>query len=102
MNATPSEFAEAIKKPGIFILDVRPAADFEKTHIPGAFNIDVTEEDFIPQVEKNIPKDKTVAVYCNTGKRSALATQQLEKLGYNVINLENGITSWIAAKYPTT
>lgn len=99
---TPSEFAQAIKEPGVYLLDVRPLADFEKTHIPGANHLDVTDPDFIQKAGEMLPKDETIAVYCNTGKRSAIAFSELEKLGYKVINLDNGITSWIAAKYPTT
>ena len=102
MNMTPSEFAEAIKKPGVFLLDVRPQADYDKIHIPGAKHLDVTDPEFAKKAEEMLPKDETIAVYCNTGKRSAMAQEQLLQLGFNVINLENGITSWIAAKYPTT
>lgn len=98
----PSEFSKAIKQPGVFLLDVRPLADYEKTHIEGAHHIDVTDPEFIMKAEETLPKDETIAVYCNTGKRSALAQQELEKLGYKVINLDNGITSWIAENLPTT
>lgn len=99
---TPSEFSDAIKKPGVYLLDVRPIGDYNKTHIPGANHLDVTDPNFKDEAVKMLPKDETIAVYCNTGKRSALAQQQLQELGFNVINLDNGITSWIAAKYPTT
>ncbi|MCH5228760.1 MAG: rhodanese-like domain-containing protein [Muribaculaceae bacterium] len=97
----PTEFAEAIKKPGVYLLDVRPLADFEKTHIEGANHLDVTDPDFDKEAEKQLPKNETIAVYCNTGKRSAMAAQKLTDLGYKVINLDNGITSWIAAGLPT-
>lgn len=99
---TPSEFSQAIKEPGVYLLDVRPLADYEKIHIPGANHLDVMDPDFGAEALASLPKDETIAVYCNTGKRSAIAAEQLEKLGYKVINLDNGITSWIAAKYPTT
>lgn len=99
---TPIEFSEAIKKPGVYLLDVRPLADYEKTHISGAHHLDVTDPDFKEKAQKTLPKDETIAVYCNTGKRSAMAQEQLLNLGYKVINLDNGITSWIAANLPTT
>lgn len=98
----PSEFSQAIKQPGVYLLDVRPADFYDKTHIPGAHNLDVTSPDFKQKAVETLPKDETIAVYCNTGKHSAIAQQQLEELGYNVINLDNGINSWIAAKLPTT
>ncbi|MCH5240398.1 MAG: rhodanese-like domain-containing protein [Muribaculaceae bacterium] len=98
----PTEFSEAIKSPEVFLLDVRPQSDFEKTHIEGAHNIDVMDTDFDNEAMATLPKDKTIAVYCTTGKHSAIAQQKLLQLGYNVINLDNGINSWIAAGLPTT
>ena len=98
----PLEFSKAIAQPRVYLLDVRPLADYEKTHIKGAHHLDVTDPDFASKAKGMLPKDETIAVYCNTGKRSALAQQELEKLGYKVINLDNGITSWIADNLPTT
>ena len=98
----PLEFSQAIKQPGVYLLDVRPLADYEKTHIEGAHHLDVTDPDFAKKAMETLPKDETIAVYCNTGKRSAMAQEALEKLGFNVINLDKGITSWIAENLPTT
>lgn len=97
----PIEFSEAIKKTGTYLLDVRPLSDFEKVHIAGAHHLDVTDPNFKDEATKTLPKDEIIAVYCNTGKRSAIAQQILKDLGYNVINLDQGITSWIAANLPT-
>lgn len=99
MNA--AEFSEAIKAPGVYLLDVRPQEDYDKAHIAGAHHLDVTDPDFAKKAESSLPKDEKIAVYCNTGKRSAIATAELEKLGFNVLNLDHGITEWIAAGYPT-
>ena len=98
----PKEFSEAIKQPGVYLLDVRPISDFEKEHIAGAHHIDVTDPNFKEEAIRTLPKNETIAVYCNTGKRSAMAEQQLLQLGYKVINLDQGITSWIAEGLPTT
>lgn len=97
----PTEFKEAISKPGVYLLDVRPADYYEKAHIEGAHNLDVTSPDFDRKAEKELPKNETIAVYCNTGKHSAIAKDALEKLGFKVINLDNGINSWIEAGLPT-
>ena len=99
---TPQEFSKAIAQPGVYLLDVRPLSDYEKTHIKGAHHLDVTEVDFDEKAKAMLPKDETIAVYCNTGKRSALAQEKLENLGYKVINLDHGITSWIADNLHTT
>ena len=97
----PKEFSEAITQPNVYLLDVRPLADFDKTHISGAHHLDVTDANFMDEASATLPKDKTIAVYCNTGKRSALAQEKLLELGFKVINLDQGITSWIAAGLPT-
>lgn len=99
---TPSEFANAIKQPGVYLLDVRPLADYEKQHIEGANHLDVMDPDFDKKALDTLPKNEKIAVYCNTGKRSALAQEKLEKLGFDVLNLDHGITSWIEAGLPTT
>lgn len=98
----PLQFSQAIKEPDIYLLDVRPLADFENSHIEGAHNLDVSDPDFITEAEATLPKDKTIAVYCNTGRHSALAQEKLEALGFKVINLDNGFTSWIAEGLPAT
>ena len=98
MNAI--EFSQAIKQPDVYLLDVRPLDFYNQGHIEGAHNLDVTQPDFSEKAVKTLPKDKTIAVYCNTGRHSALAEQQLQKLGYNVINLDEGINSWIANNLP--
>lgn len=97
----PSEFSNAIKENGVYLLDVRPASFYNVEHIEGAHNLDVTNPDFAEKAKEVLPKDQTIAVYCNTGKHSAIAEAELKKLGFNVINLDNGITSWIAAGLPT-
>lgn len=98
----PLEFSKAIKDPSVYLLDVRPSEFYDTAHIAGAHNLDVTKPDFASLAEKTLPKDKTIAVYCNTGKHSAIAQDELLKLGFNVINLDNGINSWIEAGLPTT
>ena len=98
----PTEFSKAIKEPGVFLLDVRPIEDYNKAHIAGAHHLDVSDPDFDQKAKESLPKDEKIAVYCNTGKHSAIARDKLEKLGYDVLNLDNGINSWIAAGLPTT
>ena len=99
---TPIEFSEAIKHPGIYLVDVRPASYFKNGHIAGAHNLDVTSPDFKENAVATLPKDETIAVYCQTGMHSAIAEKELKELGYKVINLDQGINSWIAAGLPTT
>lgn len=90
----PSEFANVIKSPDVYLIDVRTADDFKEGHIEGAHLLDVQSPDFLKNAEATLPKDKTIAVYCRTGKRSALASTQLSENGYKIINLDGGITNW--------
>lgn len=97
---TPSEFSVAIEQPDVYLLDVRPKEAYDESHIKGAHNLDVTDPDFASKALKSLPKSGKIAVYCQTGKHSAIAKEELEKLGFNVLNLDNGLNSWIADQLP--
>jgi len=85
--------------PTHFILDVREPAEFAAGHLPKAINIPrgvlefqiANHPDFIGQQEANI------IVYCLSGGRSALATEILNKLGYNkAVSMAGGYQAWEA------
>ena len=66
----------------LVILDVRMPSEFSRSHIAGAINIPDTE--IRATAPKLIPdKNTTILVYCRTGRRSALASQDLSNLGYS-------------------
>lgn len=93
-------FAQDIKSPEVFLLDVRTPEEYERRHIENAVNIDVMEDGFLPEALKVLPKDKKIAVYCYSGRRSVMAAEQLVPEGFEVINLEGGITEWLEAGLP--
>lgn len=88
-----AQFAEIIKSDSIFLVDVRTAEEYAAGHIANAKNVDVLKPDFKDQVEV-LPKDKEIAVYCRSGKRSLIAANTLAKMGYKVINLRGGWKEW--------
>lgn len=94
------DFAEKIKSPDVILVDVRQPDEYAEGHIEGAINIDVNNADFVETALKRLPKDKIIAVYCRSGKRSALASGILSKLGYEILNLDGGIMAWIDNKMP--
>lgn len=94
------EFQEAIKSPDVITVDVRQPEEYASGHIENAINIDVKEEDFINKAESRLPKDKVIAVYCRSGKRSAMAAEMLTEKGYKVLNLEDGIEDWKSRNLP--
>lgn len=76
----------------IFIVDARDAAQYEKEHIPGAVNIDWRQA---VARRAELPRDRMVVVYCNSGSLSAQAVFALRLLGYdNVRVLQDGIEGW--------
>ena len=99
-TVSPQEFNEQIKSRGIIIVDVRQPDEYECGHIKDAINIDVKDENFIDNAVCQLPKDKVIAVYCRSGKRSALAGEMLSEKGYQVVNLDGGIEAWISNNYP--
>ena len=99
-NAEVTAFAERIKSPDVVLLDVRTAEEFGEGHLTNALNIDVKEEGFVEKAKSTLPTDKTIAVYCRGGKRSANAAAMLAEEGFKVVNLVGGITAWKNAGMP--
>ena len=93
----PHDFADAISDGAVQLVDVRTAGEFAEAHIPGAVNIDVEGPAFTDSVQVRLDPGRPVAVYCRSGKRSADAAAKLTRAGFpQVLNLEGGITAWIA------
>ena len=88
-------FLALIEEPNVVILDVRTVEEFKDGHIANALNIDVNQKKFVKKAKATLPKDKTIAVYCRSGRRSANAAELLAKKGYKCVNLYGGILAWI-------
>ena len=99
-TADVNGFAAQIADPDVVLLDVRTAKEFGEGHLQKAINIDVTQDGFVEKAKSMLPADKTIAVYCRSGKRSALAAAALTKEGYKVVNLKGGIMAWKEAGMP--
>lgn len=99
-NMSAQEFSGKTQEAGVVTLDVRTRGEFNQGHIAGAINIDVEAPTFENEVSK-LDKSVTYAVYCHSGNRSAIATGQMEKLGFkHLFNLQNGISDWITQGMP--
>jgi rhodanese-related sulfurtransferase len=101
-DADVRDFAELIEKYDVVVLDVRTADEFKEGHIEKALNIDVKQDDFIEKATATLPKDKIIAVYCRSGRRSANAANQLSSMGYQLVNLKGGIMAWKDNNMPVT
>jgi rhodanese-related sulfurtransferase len=96
-NQGVTEFAKTVSDSSVVVLDVRTPAEFMSGHLANAINIDVEGMQFNSDVSK-LDKSKTYAVYCRSGRRSAIATDEMSKLGFKTLfNLEGGTGAWSAA-----
>ena len=93
-----AEFEKAVADSAYIVLDVRTPEEYAEGHIPGThFNIDVLADNFTQEVFANLPKEKSVALYCRSGNRSKTAARILSEQGYKVIELATGIRGWTTA-----
>ncbi len=98
----PIKIEQAEKKlaEGVQLLDVRTKEEWDEGHLKGAKLVTVTEEGFLEKAKVVLDTKKPVVVYCRSGKRSAMATEQLRAAGFTVDDMEGGITAWKAAGKP--
>lgn len=82
------------------LIDVRDAAEFAKGHILNARNVPPNDiESQVQGLVKN--KQKSLIVYCETGRQSGAATAKLRGLGYeNAVSLGGGLAAWRQAGLP--
>jgi rhodanese-related sulfurtransferase len=84
------------------LVDVREESEYAKDHLPGAIHLGkgIIERD----IEAKVPDASSeVVLYCGGGFRSALAADNLQKMGYsNVVSMDGGIREWREKKYPLT
>jgi len=84
----------------LVLVDVREESEWARGHLPGATHLGkgVIERD----VERVFPdKDAALVLYCGGGFRSALAGDNLQKMGYtNVISMGGGWKAWVDAGFP--
>ena len=90
------------KKEKFLLIDVREESEFAKDHLPGALHLGkgVIERD----IEARVPDvNARLVLYCGGGYRSALAADNLQKMGYtNVISMDGGIRVWREKGFPLT
>ena len=85
----------------VIVIDVRPAAEFEAGHIPGARSVPLAE---LRKTLKSIPRDQEVVAYCH-GPYCVLAVEAVRLLrasGYSATRLDDGITEWKSGGLPIT
>ncbi|MGB2625443.1 MAG: rhodanese-like domain-containing protein [Candidatus Acidiferrum sp.] len=83
------------------LVDVREESEWAQGHLPGAVLLGkgIIERD----IESKVPDPAAkMILYCGGGFRSALAADNLQKMGYrNVESMDGGWKGWVEARFPT-
>ncbi len=93
-SVSVEDFSTLIANPEIQRLDVRTVAEYSESHIPKSININVLDKTFAEIADSTLQKDKPVALYCRSGKRSKKAAAILSEKGYVVYDLDKGFEEW--------
>lgn len=95
-------FQKMTKSQGFVLLDVRTPQEYAEGHIQGAKNLDFSSEGFASSIAE-LDKSLNYMVYCKSGRRSAMAAEQMRDAGFTKItDLKGGITAWKEARLPVT
>lgn len=85
----------------LVVLDVRTPAEFAPEHIEGAINICLECPGTFAKEIENLDRTREYLVYCRTGRRSAIAANELAAAGFTTLyNMTGGIVDWKNAGYP--
>jgi len=86
------------KNRNIFLLDVRTPQENSQARLPGTVLIPINE--FEGRI-KEVPRNRTILVYCAVGSRSKPVAEYLSKNGYkDVYNMTDGIVGWYRNGFP--
>ena len=84
-----------------YLVDTREESEWARGHLPGAIHLSkgIIERDIEQKIaDHNAP----IVLYCGGGFRSALAGDNIQKMGYtNVISMDGGWRGWTEAGFPT-
>src|SRR3546814_9371567 len=96
----PAGLTALINRDNALVVDLRPMADFEKGHIPGSKNVQMSQ--FDPE-NKQLASAKSlrVVLVCKTGQTAGTAAKRLKKAGFEQVHvLDGGIGGWQQADLP--
>ena len=88
------QFAQIIARPDVQLVDVRTPAEHAEGHIKGSILINVNDSLFSEKADSLLDKQRPVALYCRSGRRSKKAATLLSRKGYKVYELGTGYLGW--------
>jgi hydroxyacylglutathione hydrolase len=93
-----SELASHLDAQDVTVLDVRRQSEWEAGHLPGAMHIPLAE---LAERMDELPRDRPVAVHCQGGGRSAIASSYLRAQGLGeVMDASGGYSDWAGQGRP--
>ena len=100
MNSQVSQLtpAQAADRTEAVLLDVREAAELAEGRTAGSTHIPLGQ---LPARAFELDRSRPIITVCRSGGRSSQAAQFLAGQGYDVANLDGGMTQWIAEERPT-
>ena len=79
---------------GKYLIDVRSRPEFQDEKMPNAMHIDYLHPDFLSKMRQLNP-EKSIFIYCQTGKRSRKASHKVRAAGYRkVYTLHGGLNAY--------
>lgn len=91
------ELFQRLKQDNVYVLDVRNPSEYAEGHIEGAHNIPLGH---LERHLEEIPVDRTIAVHCQAGTRSAIAASILTAHGLRrSLDVCGGFAAWEKAGY---
>src|SRR5207248_8669712 len=99
---SPQDAAAKLNNGDAIVVDVRDKDEWDEGHIPGATHTGRGTIEL--DIEEKVPDPNATIIYhCGGGGRSALAAENLQKMGYNNVRSMTGrLKAWKAAGLPTT
>jgi rhodanese-related sulfurtransferase len=96
----PAQLTALVNRDNALVVDLRAIGDFEKGHIAGAKNVQMSQ--FDPENKALAPaKSLPVVLVCQVGQTATTAAKRLRKAGFaQVAVLEGGIQAWQSADLP--
>ncbi len=90
--------ARLASEPGMVVIDVRQASEFETGHVPGALHLHAGD---LPERLSELPRDRPIATICASGYRSSVAAGLLRQAGFHDVRaVRGGLPVLRAAGYP--
>jgi len=88
---TFNDFYQLYQNEQLSLVDVREVEEFQTLHLEGAQNLPLSQ---LADIYDQLDKDLLHYVICKSGMRSARACQFLAEQGYDVINVQGGMTAF--------